>query len=153
MKSPKSIVCPSSLPINNHINLRKMTIEINNSKTVREIQDEFSKKFPYLKLEFFTSPHAREAASHEIPCRPEKLLGELRESDSQGIITITPGNETGAVEKEFEDRFGLNVQIYRLQMDRWIQTVGTDILTLKEQNEIAKDSAIFYNPDHQLSRE
>lgn len=130
-----------------------MIIEINDSRTIGDIQQEFSTRFPFLKLEFFQNPHDREEPSNETPCQKDLSLGEIRQKHVQGIITINPGSETGAIEKEFERRFGLNVQIYRLQMDRWIQTAGTDILSLSEQNQIARDSATYYNPNHQLHDE
>ena len=127
-----------------------MIIEINNSRTIGDIQKEFSDKFPFLKIEFFNFPHNWEEPSNDTPCRPEQLLGEIRQQQANGIITLDPASETGAIEKEFERRFALNVQIYRRQMDQWIQTAGTDILTLSEQNQIARDSATFYNPNHQF---
>ena len=130
-----------------------MVIEINDSKTVQEIQEEFAKKFPFLKLEFFLEPHRLEEVSNGTPCQPGQLLKDIRQKHIHGIITINPGSRTGAIEAEFERRFGLNVQIFRFQMDKWIQTTGTDILTLKEQNEIGRYTAIFYNPDHQFSKE
>ena len=125
-----------------------MTIEINDSRTVQGIQEEFSARFPYLKLEFFNLAHERGQPSRQAPCKPNQLLGEIRKKHIHGIITFDMQSETGAIEKEFERRFNLNVQIYRFHMDRWIQTAGTDILTLSEQNEIARDSAAFYNPNH-----
>lgn len=129
-----------------------MIIEINNSRTIREIREAFTGRFPFLKLEFFNESHEREAASGGMPCKPDLTLGEIRSKNTQGIITLDPDNETGAVEKEFERRFGLNVQVYRLQSGQWIQTAGTDILTLKEQNDIGRDSDAFYNPNHELKR-
>lgn len=130
-----------------------MIIEINDTKKISDIQEEFSNRFPFLKMEFFRTAHQLEEPSHETPCMPDLPLKEIRDKHVHGIITIDAQSETGAIEKEFEQRFGLNVQIYRLQMDRWVQTAGTDILTLKEQNEIAQDSAIFYNPDHKFSKD
>lgn len=130
-----------------------MVIQINDSKTVQEIQQEFSTRFPYLKLEFFYAPHMREEPSNDTPCHPGNTLGEIRKRHIHGIIEISPERETGSVEQEFERRFDLHVQIYRLHADQWIQTAGTDILTLKEQNEIAKDSANHYNPNHTLTNE
>ncbi len=126
-----------------------MIIEINNSKMVREIQEEFSGKFPFLKLEFFYAPHEYDEPSLDTPCRPDLVLADIRKRNVYGVISIDSNSVTGAIEKEFEKRFGLNVQIYRRQMDKWIQTVGTDMLTLSEQNEIAKDSAIYFNPNHE----
>lgn len=130
-----------------------MVLEINDSKTVQDMQQEFSNRFPYLKLEFFYAPHMREEPSNDTPCSPANTIGEIRKRHVQGIIEITPDRETGSIEQEFESRFDLHVQIYRLQADQWIQTVGTDILTLEQQNEIAKDSAAYYNPNHELTEE
>ena len=125
-----------------------MTIEINDSKTVREIQVEFTSRYPDLKLEFFQNEHGREEASNGTPCPPDQTLGELRDHHVHGVIMITADRETGSVEREFEQRFGLHVQIYRKRMDQWLQTVGTDILTLGEQSKIAQDTSHFYNPNH-----
>jgi hypothetical protein len=114
-----------------------MIIEINDSKTVGDIQREFSSRFPFLKMEFFHTPHGREEASNEPPCLPEQTIGSIRERHVLGIIAINTERETGSVEQEFEHRFGLHVQVYRKQSDGWIQTVGTDMLSLGEQNKVA----------------
>lgn len=126
-----------------------MTIEINDTKTVHDIQQEFATKFPFLKLEFFKEAHDRDEASNGTPCRPDQIIGEIRKNHVMGIISINPQSTTGAVEQEFKKRFNLYVQIYRVQMDQWIQTVGTDFLTLNEQSDLARNSTIFYNSDHQ----
>lgn len=130
-----------------------MTIEINNSKTIQQIQLEFTSRYPDLKLEFFRNEHGLEEASNETPCQPEKTIGELRDLHEHGLITITPDRETGSVEREFEQRFGLHVQIYRKRMDQWLQTIGTDILTLEQQSKIARDTSTFYNPNHRHGSE
>jgi len=125
-----------------------MIIEINDAKTVKDLQDEFSTRFPFLKLEFFHSPHMREEPTNETPCEPGQTIGQIRKRHVFGVIEIGPDRETGSIEQEFESRFDLHVQIYRLQTGRWIQTVGTDILTLEQQNKIARDAATHYNPNH-----
>jgi hypothetical protein len=129
-----------------------MIIEINNDRTVGEIQEQFTARFPLLKLEFFPHAHQREATSEEMPCPHDQFIGEIRKKNVHGIITIEPGRETGDLEKEFERRFGLNVQVYRYQLDKWIQTAGTDILLLGEQEQIARESSAFYNPDHEQQK-
>jgi hypothetical protein len=45
------------------------------------------------------------------------------------------------VERELKDRFGLSVQILRKQNDHWEQSTGADDFTLKELNEIARNSS------------
>lgn len=125
-----------------------MVIEINDVKKIGEIQEVFSNRFPYLKIEFFKHAHAYEEQSSEAPLDKEQTLGDIRDKHVHGIIMLDAQRKTGAVEQEFKQRFDLNVQIYRMQAGKWIQTVGTDILSLSEQNEIAKDSAAYYNPNH-----
>jgi hypothetical protein len=118
-----------------------MTVEINNTKTIREIQEAFTARFPFLKLEFFRTPHERDAPTFETPCDPELTLGEVRERNIHGVMTFAASTGTGALEQDFRTRFDLNVQVYRLQAGQWIQTAGTDMLTLGEQNAIAQETA------------
>ena len=130
-----------------------MIIEITDSRKIQEIQEEFSNRYPFLKLEFFYAPHQGGQPSNGTPCAASLSLKEIRDNHVHGVIAINANSQVGAIEKEFERRFGLNVQIYRLQAGKWIQTTGTDILTINEQNEIARDSAIYYNPDHRFYAE
>lgn len=125
-----------------------MVIEINDVTKIGEIQEAFSNRFPYLKIEFFKHEHAFEEQSNETPYDKDQAIGSIREHHVHGIIMLNSERKTGAVEQEFKQRFDLNAQIYRLQAGKWIQTVGTDILSINEQNEIAKDSASYYNPNH-----
>ncbi len=129
-----------------------MIIEINDARKVCDVQREFCSRFPFLKLEFFHEAHQRERSSLKEPYGPDILLGVIRKKHLHGMITINPGSKVKSVEKEFEKRFGLNVQIYRRHGERWIETGGSDILALQELNEISRHSIIFYNPDHQLNR-
>jgi len=130
-----------------------MNIEINDARTIQDIQEEFADEYPFLKIEFFARPHEQGVASDEQPHSPGHTIGSIRNRHTTGTIDVGPDSPTGAVEQEFEQRFDLHVQIYRLQADKWLQTAGTDILTLHEQNEIGKDASIFYNPDHQFSED
>lgn len=114
-----------------------MILEIHNNKTIENIRNEFSEIFPCLGLEFYDEPHKIQEASSNKDQYPHHLkLGEIRKKDNPGMLEIHPWSKTSVIEKEFKSRFGLNVQIFRQHKDKWIQTVGTDELTLKEQNEI-----------------
>ena len=68
------------------------------------------------------------------------MIGEIRKQHNPGMIEIHSWRKTGMVEQELRKRFGLHVQIMRKHGDSWIQTAGTDELTLEEQNEIGQNA-------------
>ena len=118
-----------------------MTIEIDDNKTLGEINEAFSKYFPFLKLEFYDEPHkwqGKSTAKHLLA--PGKKIGEIRTRHNPAVMEIHPWDDTGTVEQEFKRHFGLNVQIFRHHGDVWVQTAGTDVLTLDEQNEIGRNT-------------
>ena len=51
------------------------------------------------------------------------------------MIEIHFWQKVGLIEKIFKNKFGLFVQVFRQHGDKWIQSVGTDELTLEQQNE------------------
>ncbi len=119
-----------------------MMIEINDSKTIELISNEFSARYPFLKIEFFDKPHHWQEGSpvnHKIP--HNKTIGEIRKRHNPGGLDIEPWQKAGTVEQQFHKRFGLNIQIYRHHGSTWIQTAGTDEFTLEEQNEIGMNAS------------
>jgi hypothetical protein len=68
-------------------------------------------------------------------------VGDIKKTHVSGLLEILPLNKVSEVEREFKDRFGLSVQILRRQNDHWEQSTGTDDFTLKELNEIARNSS------------
>ena len=118
-----------------------MIIHIDNRLTVGDIQERFEKCFPLLKIEFYRTSHSwkRHSSLHDI-IYPIETIGSIRKIYEQGIFDIKSWYQTGKVEMDFRDRFGLNVQIYRKRKGGWVQTVSSDNLTLKEQSDIASAS-------------
>lgn len=117
----------------------KKTIEIDDTKTIIVLNEQFVQSFPFLKLRFYKNPHAWQTASAEKDYIEEHaLLGDIRSNHAAGVILLNPRKKTGTLEQEFAHRFGLYVQIFRHHGFSWIQTVGTDELTLQEQNDIGR---------------
>jgi hypothetical protein len=123
-----------------------MTIEINDKRTIKEIQKEFSSVYPYLKIEFYKKPHNwQEFSKNKDHYDPAEKIGSIRRGGKKGaVIQFHPWQKTGDVEMLFHDELGLQVQICRKQDDHWIQTAGTDELTLAEQNELGKAATESY---------
>jgi len=119
-----------------------MILEIEDNKTISEFQQEFDIHYPYLKIEFFKRPHGYDETSPEEDRFPHhSTLGEIRGRHNPGALEVFSWTRTGDIEQQLSKRFGLFAQIYRLEGKEWVQTAGTDELTLKEQNEIGHKAA------------
>lgn len=117
-----------------------MNIEINSRKKIAEIQQIFNEEFPYLKIEFFTQPHLKgKATSNKYLVNKLKPLGEFAGVDKTGTIEISGSMKVSELEKIFNDRFGLYVQVYRRSGKIWLETTATDDWTLDTQNEEGRD--------------
>jgi hypothetical protein len=117
-----------------------MKIQLNDKRKVSTIQKEFSRFFPYLKIEFYSKPHKTGGASAKrLLKHGEKTLFECRTIHNNGDITITPQMTVGEFEQRFTDVYGLHVQVFRKSGKAWLQTTRTDNWTLEEQNSQGKE--------------
>lgn len=112
-----------------------MKIEINDHRKVFAIQEEFSKHYPFLKLEFFAKPHKPGGeSSKKLLNHGSKTLGECRTIHNSGTITISPTMTVVDLEQRFADVYGLGVQVFRKSGNVWLETSVTDGWTLEDQN-------------------
>lgn len=116
-----------------------MFLYINDSKTVQDLQERFSKCFPYLKLEFYKEAEDR-FKSNLI--KPNTFISEIRTVSSSGILDIKSWDKTSKVKQELREHFGLNVQIFRMYHDQWIPATYSDELTLRQQTELAMENTV-----------
>lgn len=119
-----------------------MHMEINDNTRLWHIQKTFSDFYPYLQLSFFNKAHKKYELSDEdqlLP--PDRSLSEVRQTHVSGLLEIQPWYRVAEVEREFQLRFGLSVQILRKEKDGWEQTTGMDDFTLKELNEFGRNSS------------
>lgn len=108
---------------------------ISDEKKIREVQKEFSEKFPYLRLEFYTEEHgAEEGSPADQKINPDKTIGEIRKQHSSGDLSVNGNQKVSTLEHNFHDIYGLNVQVFRRSGDLWLQTTSTDDWTLADQN-------------------
>lgn len=119
-----------------------MYIEINDNTRLREIQDVFSDFYPYLRINFYWKTHKKYETSPMIELvSPDTPVRDLRRTHLSGLLEILPLNKVADVEREFQQRFGLSVQILRKEKNKWEQTTGMDDFTLKELNEFGRNSS------------
>ena len=133
-----------------------MIIEINDTKTLEEVSKSFSENFPFLKIEFYDEAHHwQEQSSRKHMLPHNKTIGEVRKKHNPGAMEIHNWQKTGKVEQEFRKLFGLNVQLFRQEGDLWVQTAGTDELSIEEQNEIGRNVSedLLHGTDRKFEEE
>lgn len=119
-----------------------MHITINDHTPLSEIQKVFSDFYPYLKIEFYSKRHKKYESSDEANLiDPHIRVGDIKARHEDGILEILPLSLVADVEREFQARFGLSVQICRKEKLGWEQSTGMDDFTLKELNEFGRESS------------
>lgn len=117
-----------------------MDIRIEDSKRIADIQNEFSQKYPYLKIEFFKHEHgAGQGSELGDMIDPELTLGDCRTDHGSGYIRIEPSSTVEQIESGFQETFGLSAQVFRKSGALWIETMNTDSWTLEEQNSTGEE--------------
>ena len=114
-----------------------MQLFLSTESTIREINKEFQKRFPFLKLEFYKQPSKTEQYRYW----KEKFSGQvtLKETGSKlipAIIKISPGDTVNELEKRLQNNYGLIAQVFRKSGDVWLETVQANDLTLERLNSI-----------------
>lgn len=122
---------------------------IKDQKHIADIQADFRRLFPYLKLEFYNLQHEAGEGSPKRALLPShKLLSEVRTVHNEGDLTILPEMTVNELENKFSDLYGLNAQVFRRSGNLWMQTTVTDSWTLAEQNRKGGVSEAFFEEMH-----
>jgi hypothetical protein len=120
-----------------------MKIIINDHRKIFGIQEEFSKLFPFLKIEFYAKPHSSKAhLSNKISVPPNRTLGECRIVHNKGTVTVTPNMTINELEQAFSDTYGLMVHFLRKSGNAWIEATMTGGWSLEEQNKQGKELSL-----------
>ena len=126
-------------------------MKIQDNRQLKDLQADFKKEFPYLKIEFFREPHQHGIDSDENEKLDVNLrVGDIRSVKTSGEMPLDGNLTTSLFETSIADNFGLNVQVYRKEHGKWLQTWVTDIWTLEEQNNRSK---VMGDMDNLLSDE
>ncbi len=111
------------------------TITVSAHKKIKDLQEEFSNIYPYLRIEF---------AEPLQPGRTRGRLDTIRRSDARfrnsthtaenNTIRITPDTTISNLEDTFREHFGVGIQVFRKSGKVWLETTMTDHWTLQEQS-------------------
>ena len=115
-----------------------MFLYISKDKTIQEVQQSFSSKYPFLKLEFYklmTTDPALPVKKH-LPHSITLMAAGLKEN---GVVDINNDTTVGNLEEIFFAKFGLNMQVSRKSGISWLETTMTDSWSLQKQNEHGRE--------------
>lgn len=121
-------------------------------RTIREVQEDFTNAFPYLKIEFFRNGEVRkDRYPAQMMIAHNRTLKEAWvRKKGEGAIGLTDTMTVSDLENSFMDQFGLSVQVFRRSGNLWLETTMTDNWTLRQQNEHGKEiSTPFRREDNQ----
>ena len=107
-------------------------LHIDAGSILSDVQEEFQKIFPDLKLEFFFSSDERLNTSHHLPHGfPYISIGELCDCTRETTIDIMDTMTVAEVEEQFRQRFGLPAKIYVRTGEYWLKNNEIAKFTLK----------------------
>lgn len=111
-----------------------MELHVYKNTTLREVKEQFSRWFPFLKLEFFVYRHYTE----DIPFNKEiyqgLFLDETSDFFKEGAIFFSSSTLVAELEQKFQIELGLAAKVFRRSTDSWIDTTQTSHLNLGKQN-------------------
>jgi hypothetical protein len=83
------------------------------SKKLKTLMKQFNEHFPYLRLHLHSSAMAEKAKKREgiTALNIERTLSDVREKKGSGSISLNGRKKVKTVESEFDEIFGLFVQI------------------------------------------
>ena len=112
-----------------------MEIIINDTRTISEVQRDFSKEFPFLKIEFFDALYKADKALPKSKIfSPDKKLAAVRKIHKDGTLSIAKEETVTHLEATLWKNFGLTARVFRKSGNVWIETSLTDSWTLERQN-------------------
>jgi hypothetical protein len=110
-------------------------MKIEKQHTVQELFNQFSEKFPHLKLEFYAHEHDHHQGSPATDQLPHsQSLADINPHLDDEIVQIGETMTVSEFENLMKQKFNLNVQVFRKSNDVWLQTTATDHWTLEKQN-------------------
>jgi len=134
-----------------------MQLQINGDLVINELQREFSKVYPFLKIEFFRNGASKYSADQRIP-QTKKLREAWKPGKKEDVLLFNDATTVMELEKSFMDRFGLAAQVFRKSGNVWLESIMTDNLTLKQQNDHGRELSTVvpgnkYESDFDLERD
>jgi hypothetical protein len=136
-----------------------MYLHIAPNRLISDIQKEFNKMFPFLKLEFFNNKSfSRSNFSINQLIPSSRKVGDSQSVITDGDLEISEEMKVIDLENLFKNDFSLAVQVFRKSGNLWLETTMTDNWTLQQQNNHGREIStgkLMNNPteDYDLNRD
>ncbi|MFM2206879.1 MAG: hypothetical protein RL213_854 [Bacteroidota bacterium] len=124
-----------------------MEFSVNKQVRLKDLQQLFHARFPFLKLEFLGRMRVD---GHPGIIDAYHTVGELSSDIEPTSLSITADMTTGQLEELFRKKTKLNAEVFRKSGRVWLRTTATDYLTLEEQNRMGE---IAENPERETREE
>jgi hypothetical protein len=111
-----------------------MTLHIGQESQIRNIQNEFNKVYPFLKIEFFKNSSKKKPLQKSEKMNAGEKVKLVVHLNGSNKIDIGNQRTVAQLQEDFKKLFGLNALVYRKSGNLWIEPSLTDDWTLEQQN-------------------
>lgn len=126
-----------------------MHLHIAPNRLISDIQKEFNRMFPFLKIEFFNNKSfSRSNFSAQQIISQTRKIGDTQLTITDGDIEIAEEMKVSELEKIFKDQFSLAAQVFRKSGNLWLETTMTDNWTLQQQNNHGRELSTSKSNDN-----
>jgi hypothetical protein len=108
---------------------------------VQKVQEEFSRAYPFLKIEFGRTNRASGFDLDSARLDTDEHLRESARSLLEKDIRLSDQLKVSELETSLGHLFGSAAQVYRKSGNFWLETSMSRDWTLKQQNDHARDIA------------
>ncbi|MGQ0739306.1 MAG: hypothetical protein ACT4OJ_09625 [Bacteroidota bacterium] len=117
-----------------------MHLHIAPNRLISEVQKEFNRLFPFLKIEFFNNRLMQRSGFSAQQIIPQnRKIGDSQAQITDGDIEIMEEMKVNELENLFKEQFSLAIQVFRKSGNLWLETTMTDNWTLQQQNEHGRE--------------
>lgn len=119
-----------------------MELTFTSESKIKDVKKQFSKFFPFLKLEFYPNCHQKEESSLLQKTFSDSIcLSEIHPTIKDSVFAFTSTTTVEEFEQRLQSEYNLPVQVFRKAGSLWLETVQTDNLSLGKQNTIGAESS------------
>ncbi|MEO6071207.1 MAG: hypothetical protein ABIP31_11740 [Chitinophagaceae bacterium] len=120
-----------------------MEIKIEAGQIFRKVQEEFTKYFPYLRIEMVSKGYVSEDIFLTKYYGHSKEERHTKMADDNPFILLTDNTTVKDLRYQFKELFNVSVKVQRKSDGHWVETTLTEHWTLTKQNIEGKSLASF----------
>jgi len=120
---------------------------------LKEVQEEFSRNYPYLKIDFTRGKGEKRVVPMNGAVRTDLMglpddEGDATRSAAQKLLWtdfgVSDNMKVSELEVLLQYEFGLPAQVLRKSGNLWMETTMTDHWSLRQQNDRGQDMALGF---------